>query len=68
MSARDGFSVHIVLVGRAFTSGRVAKAGGRSEEAVIRLIRDAAEGPDLGNFGEPRVNVRVLNLSLDSEH
>ena len=32
-----------------------------------RLVAAATEGPWLGLFGEPRVNVLALNLSLDRD-
>jgi K+-transporting ATPase ATPase C chain len=44
---------------------RVARARGLSEEAVIGRIKAHTEGRTLGIFGEPRVNVLMLNLDLD---
>lgn len=62
----SGLDPHISVENALLQARRVGEARGRSEEAVIRLIRDAAEGPDLGILGESRVNVLLLNLSLDS--
>lgn len=45
---------------------RVAAARGLSLEQVNHLINDSTEERWLGIFGEPRVNVLLLNLKLDS--
>jgi K+-transporting ATPase ATPase C chain len=44
---------------------RVARARGLSEETVQRKIAARTEGRFLGIFGEPRVNVLLLNLDMD---
>jgi K+-transporting ATPase ATPase C chain len=38
-----------------------------TEAAVRELIGSLAEGRDLGIFGEARVNVLKLNLTLDEK-
>lgn len=45
---------------------RIAKARGLSPAAVHNLIDRHITGRQLGLFGEPRVNVLELNLSLDT--
>lgn len=45
---------------------RVAEARGVSEEAVRRVVDSVTEGPWLGLFGTPKVNVLKLNVALDS--
>jgi len=45
---------------------RVAKARALPEKQVADLVRSQTIGPDLGIFGDPRVNVLKLNLALDA--
>jgi potassium-transporting ATPase KdpC subunit len=44
---------------------RVAKARGMTEEALTQLVSFHIEDRQWGIFGQPRVNVLLLNLALD---
>jgi potassium-transporting ATPase KdpC subunit len=48
-------------------AARVAKARGVSPEQVKDLIPEFTHGPDWGLFGEPRVDVLMLNVALDQK-
>jgi len=61
----SGLDPHISLENARRQAARIARARGTTEAAVFRLIESAAEGRALGILGEPRVNVLLLNLSLD---
>jgi K+-transporting ATPase ATPase C chain len=45
---------------------RVARARGLSADRIRELVSEHTSGRALGVFGEPRVNVLKLNLSLDA--
>ena len=61
----SGLDPHISLENALLQAPRVAKARHLNEEIVKRKVAAHAEGRDLGIFGEPRVNVLMLNLDLD---
>jgi potassium-transporting ATPase KdpC subunit len=39
-----------------------------SEDKVRELVQQNTNGRDLGVFGDPGVNVLLLNLALDQRH
>ncbi len=64
-ASASGLDPHISVASALYQVRRVASARGLSEAEVISLIEKYTEGRQFGVFGEPRVNVLLLNLVLD---
>ena len=64
-SSASGLDPHISVKNALLQAGRVAGVRGISEEALQKKILSHTDGRDLGIFGEPRVNVLMLNLDMD---
>jgi len=64
-ASASGLDPHVSIQNAILQVPRVARARRLDEETVLRLVREHTEGPDLGIFGETRVNVLLLNLDLD---
>lgn len=64
-ASASGLDPHISPANAEIQAGRVAKARGVSADQVKPLIAQFTQRPDWGFLGEPRVNVLLLNLSLD---
>jgi len=61
----SGLDPHISLENARLQAPRVARARGLTEAEIHRLIEAATEGRELGIFGEPRVNILLLNSAVD---
>jgi len=66
-ASASGLDPHISVKNALLQVNRVAGARGVSEEALRKMIVSRTEGRDLRIFGEPRVNVLMLNLDMDGK-
>jgi K+-transporting ATPase ATPase C chain len=64
-ASSSGLDPHISLETAMMQAPRVAKARNLPEAKIKELIGSKVEGRALGIFGEPRINVLILNLALD---
>jgi len=65
-SSASGLDPHISLRNALLQAPRVAKTRGIDEKVLVEKIQANTEGRDWGIFGDPRINVLTLNLSLDA--
>jgi potassium-transporting ATPase KdpC subunit len=65
-ASASGLDPHISSANADLQVARVARARGMAPERVRELVARYTEGRQFGIFGEPRVNVLLLNIALDS--
>jgi K+-transporting ATPase ATPase C chain len=63
----SGLDPHLSPAGALWQASRVAAARKVNEARIRAVVEDSVEGRELGLLGEPRVNVLLLNLSLDRQ-
>ena len=64
-ASASGLDPHISVAAAIFQVARIAKTRKIEEHVVTAIIEKHTESSFLGIFGEPRVNVLLLNIDLD---
>lgn len=67
-SSGSGVDPHISPAAALLQLERVAAARKAPVEAIQQLLTKQTEAAQWGIFGQPRVNVLLLNLALDAQH
>ena len=61
----SGLDPHVYVASATLQIPRVAHQRGMSEQSLTQLVNQFIEKPLFGLFGEPYVNILMLNLALD---
>ncbi|MHB8627240.1 MAG: potassium-transporting ATPase subunit KdpC [Aggregatilineales bacterium] len=64
-ASASGLDPHISPAAAQLQIPRVAAARGVSSDKVAAIVSQYTEGPQFGIFGQPRVNVLLVNVALD---
>ncbi len=67
-ASASGVDPHISPSAARFQVNRVAQAWGldsAGKKKLNKLVNESVQGPELGLFGDPRVNVLMLNLAVE---
>ncbi len=64
-ASASGLDPHLSPAAALWQAPRVARARRVAIERVTAVVSEQIEGRELGLWGEPRVNVLLLNLALD---
>ena len=67
-SSASGLDPHISPAAAAFQVPRVARERGAADGAIRQTVAAFTEPRAFGLFGEPRVNVLLVNLALDKRY
>ncbi len=67
-ASASGLDPHISPANAQLQLSRVARARGVDSTALRALVSAHTEGRQFGVFGEPRINVLLLNIAVDSAY
>jgi len=66
-ASASGLDPHISPEAALWQIPRIAASRKAAPEQIRKIVENATEGRDLGLFGEPRVNVLLVNIALDRQ-